>query len=96
MTVRTVIATCCVVAAVATPAAAQDGCTTDLRDKLVGDLFTAEPGDPPYPIVERDESGSVHVHPQNVVPAATYTIGNVTATVDRAVGAVVAWVDCVD
>ena len=75
----------------AVPAQAQDGCTTDLVRKLV----TAEDEDSPYPIVERDPDGTVHVYPQNVVPGTVYTVNNALEAAGQTVGHVLAWVDCV-
>lgn len=87
-----------IVVAFAGPAQAQDvdGCTSDLVDAIAGGLF--EPSeDPPYPIVERDpQTGSITIHPQNVVPATQYAIDGTLAYVGEVAGHVVTWVDCID
>lgn len=89
---RGVAAACLVVAGLAVPAQAQDGCTSDLVRKLV----TAENPSSPYPIVERDPDGSIHVYPQNVLPGTVYTVNSVINAAGQTIGHVLVWVDCVD
>lgn len=92
MVIRALVAACCAVVALAVPAQAQDGCTSDLIRKLV----TSDNPDPAYPIVERDPDGTIHVYPQNVVPATVHAVNSAIDTAGQTVGHVLAWVDCVD
>ncbi|MDQ3952209.1 MAG: hypothetical protein M3279_04495 [Actinomycetota bacterium] len=76
-------------------AAAQD-CTTTYVTTLVDEspLFVTGPG--PYPIIERDpQTGSITIHPQNVVPAAQLLAGNAVSFVQAVPGATLTYVDCV-
>lgn len=95
MIFRGMAAASCMVLALAAPARAQDGCTSQLVQDLGQILFVDSEDDPPYPIVTLNPDGSVTVHPNNVVPAVDYALDRNLATAGQIVTAVAAWADCV-
>lgn len=86
------VAASCTVLALAAPAqaGAADNCTT----VLVWSLLSGS-GTPQYPIIEQDDSGSIHIHPQNIEPAVGDTLNRLPGAVGQTVLAIDTWVDCV-
>lgn len=95
---RGLIAATLIAAGVVVPAgtAAAQGCTATYVTTLVEESPFLESGPSPYPIVERDpQTGSITIHPQNVVPAAEHFVDNMVSFVQAVPGATVTYVDCV-
>lgn len=94
MIARVLLVSSVVVAGLAVPAygaeADADGCTTS----FVGSFLDRNPDPHPYPIVEADIGGTVAVHPQNVVPAATYFADSLVPLAESVVVRTAAFVEC--